>query len=521
MNPHSLVIDRFHTHLALVGRREDGPGLVREVTRTVRDLLPPLCARALGPRLGERAGVVRIDRLRLALGTSRDGVSAVAIAERLAQELARRIADALAGQGGVTPGVAMWPDHASFAAAYVAHRLGLVAAPDWAFPDFRSLTHLAPAEAAVELLAARPAILSALARLLAGRGGAARLAVALPERAATDLVDRLTATAPVPEVSEETEALAALIDALPQDAAASPGRAALTAALVFLRSGPAGPGAVPPLFALARLAVALSAVARAVSLDLGRAAQADDLAPGVLLHLPAPVRDLARAWLGAAAGDAAARSALIAALRAAPSRPASSRREVQLAASVAAGSESVGAVRVIPSQVAGLGLLLPAALRHGLPEALSPAALHLVLVTALAEKDRAAARLDPLPAALAPFDPRDGEPVFPPVPDSLRACVPEAFRSALAAVEGAPGWAGCLVHAFAAMLPGFEASSPGYLRRQFLNRPGRLAVARDRMTLLLAPLPLGILLRHAGLHGWTGRLPHARNAMLRIEVEDG
>ena len=107
------------------------------------------------------------------------------------------------------------------------------------------------------------------------------------------------------------------------------------------------------------------------------------------------------------------------------------------------------------------------------------------------------------------------------MPDSLRAAIPEKFRPALAAVEGASGWAGCLLHAFAAMLPGFEASSPGYLRSQFLARPGRLVVAPERMTLLLAPLPLGILLRHAGLHGWTGRLVQAGNVLLCIEIEDG
>jgi hypothetical protein len=521
MTIHRLLIDRFRTRLDLAGRDEDGPPLAREVGRTVRDLLPPLCARALEPRLGARPGVVRIDRLRLALGISRDGLSATALAERLAEQLARGIADALAGQGGAAPRIALWSDHASFAAAYVAHRLGLLAAPDWAFPDFRPLAHLAPAEAAVEVLAARPAILAQLTGLLAGRGGAARLAAALPEAAAADLVTRLGAAAPPSKPSEETEVLAALIGALPQDPAASPGRATLTAAMAYLGARPEDGVAVPALLALARVAVALAAAARAVRLDRGRAVEAEDLAPAALLHLPESVRGLVHVGLGPIAGDAAARSALIEGLRAATSGALSPRRDGRPAASAAAGSESTAAVRVLNSRIAGLGLLLPAALRHGLPEALSPAALHRVLVAGLAEEDRPAARLDPLPAALAPFDPRDGEPVFPPVPDSLRGAVPEPFRPALAKVEGAPGWAGCLLHAFAAMLPGFEASSPGYLRGQFLARHGRLVVAPDRMTLLLAPLPLGILLRHAGLHGWTGRLPQAGNAVLSIEIEDG
>jgi hypothetical protein len=41
------------------------------------------------------------------------------------------------------------------------------------------------------------------------------------------------------------------------------------------------------------------------------------------------------------------------------------------------------------------------------------------------------------------------------------------------------------------------------------------------MTLLLAPLPLGVVLRHAGLDGWIGPLRGRGNEVLRIEVEDG
>ena len=99
--------------------------------------------------------------------------------------------------------------------------------------------------------------------------------------------------------------------------------------------------------------------------------------------------------------------------------------------------------------------------------------------------------------------------------DHLAAMLAVGVWSALAI---RPVWLAPL--AFVAMLPGFEGSSPGYLRRQFIARPGRLVVAADRMTLLLAPLPLGVLLRHAGLHGWTGRLTQARDVLLRIEVED-
>ena len=41
------------------------------------------------------------------------------------------------------------------------------------------------------------------------------------------------------------------------------------------------------------------------------------------------------------------------------------------------------------------------------------------------------------------------------------------------------------------------------------------------MTLLVAPLPLGVVLRHAGLDGWTGPLGGPGSQVLRIEIEDG
>jgi hypothetical protein len=176
--------------------------------------------------------------------------------------------------------------------------------------------------------------------------------------------------------------------------------------------------------------------------------------------------------------------------------------------------------RSISSMLAGIGLLMPAALAYDLPGLLSSAALHRTLVAAAGPEAERMARLDPLITALAPFDPRGPAPVFPPVPESLRAAVPAALRDGEAEAEGAAGWAACVTHAFAADLAGFEASTLPYLRRQFLLRPGMLHVTDDMMTLVLDPLPLGILLRLHGPHGWTALLPHAPGTLLRIDVTE-
>jgi hypothetical protein len=266
---------------------------------------------------------------------------------------------------------------------------------------------------------------------------------------------------------------------------------------------------------LARLAVALAAIREAAPDAGGPIPLAALLAQEALATLPEPARRLALAAIAPlAAGPglpAGVATRLAGALRG--TRPASP----------GPGAPAAPAVpRPIPSRIAGLGLLLPAALAQGAAERLSPAALHRTLAAALGPEEERTARQDPLLAALVPFDPREGHPVFPPVPEGLRALVPEPHRKGLALAEGAAGWAAYLAHAFAARLTGFEASSLPYLQRQFLARPGRLLADAKGLVLALDPLPLGIVLRLCGLHGWTGELPwrdgHPR---LRIEIGEG
>jgi hypothetical protein len=517
MAEHSLAIHRFQTRLALTGLREDGPPLGREVGRAVRELLPAAAARALEPLLGSRDGVLRIDRIALTLRLGRVEISALRLADLLAREIARAVAERALGASTVPrigAGLAHWPDHDSFAAAYVAHRLGLAPAPDWAFPDFRPLAHLAPHEAALELMAARPAILAALARLV-GVAAAPALASSLPERGAALLIEQLVTGRPAELPAGAVVELAAMIASLSSRIESGPANAAIAAAAAALsaRGAPEAEG-VRQVVMLARLAVALAALRDATLAIWGRAPGATDLAPEALVHLPQPARRLAQAALAPLTQAEPVRAVLARLLDRAHRRADAADRAATRAA------EAAAAPRVIASRIAGIGLLMPAVLAHGLPERLSPAALSRTLAAALGPEAEAATRLDPLLAGLAPFDPRDPDHSFPPVPEALRAMVPETRRDGAAEGEGAAGWAACLIHSFAAGLGGFEASSLHYLRRQFLARPGTLHIAQDRLTLVLDPLPLGVLLRLSGFHGWTGRLPQAQDALLRIEVRE-
>jgi hypothetical protein len=522
MAEHSLAIDRFHTRLALAGLREDAPPLRQEVTRTVRDLLPGAAGMMLEPLLGSRGGVLRIDRIALKLRLRRDEISARRLADRLARQLAEAVAeraDACTEAPRIGAGLAFWPDHASYAASYLALRLRLAPGPEWAFPDFHALAHLAADEATLELVAAQPAILAALARLV-GVARAPALAARLAERTAAALLERLLAGPPAELTVDTAAALAAMLDGLPPDVESAPAvvavaaaTAALAARTAALAAGTAADAAaVRQAVMLARLAVALAAVRAAAHATWGRAPVAADLAPAALVHLPEPARRLARAAVAPLTGAVPARALLAGLLLPRSRRPAAPAAPAPAAAAVPS--------HTLTSHLAGIGLLLPAAVAHGLPERLTAVALNRTLAAAAGPEVDARARLDPLLAALAPFDPNAPEPVFPPVPAALRAVVPETRRDGAAEAEGAAGWAACLIHAFAAGLRGFEASSLPYLRRQFLRRPGTLHIAEGRLTLMLDPLPLGILLRLAGLHRWSGRLPQVQGAVLRIEIRE-
>ena len=517
MVEHSLAIHRFETHLALTGLAEDAPMLGQEMDRAVRDLLPEAAGRELEPVLGSREGVLRIDRIALKLRLGRGSMSALQLADLLARQIAWAVAERAEGSTAVprlAPGISFWPDHASYAAAYVALRLGLAPAPRWAFADFQALEHLAAHEAALELLAARPAILAALARQL-GAAQAAGLAARLPERAAGELIERLLHDAPAELPPDAASALVELLATVPAGSDDAPAHSTIAIAAARLASlATADAAAVRQVVLLARLAVALSAIRSAVLASWGRSPIASDLAPEALVHLPEPARLLAEAAIAPLGGSAAVQTLLGELL----GREQWSARPAGQGDAEPTGTAS--RPRSIASRLAGIGLLMPAALAHDLPDSLSPAALHRTLVAAAGSDHEAAARLDPLLAALAPFDPRGPEATFPPVPDTLRAAVPEAHRDSEAAGEGAAGWAACLTHAFAARLTGFEPSSLGYLRRQFLARPGTLHIAERQLTLVLDPLPLGILLRLTGIHGWSGRLPLAADVALRIEIRE-
>ena len=411
MVDHSLAIQSFRSRIALTGLREEAPRLGTEVSRAVREMLPEAVGRALEPLLGSREGVLRIDRIALKLRLDRGTLSAALLAELLARQIAEAVAQRATGSDATPragPGFAFWPDHASYAASYIALRLGLAPAPAWAFPDLKPLVHLAPNEAALELIVARPAILSALARHL-GPGAATTLATRLSEMTASLLVERLAAALPASLSDAALETIASMLAAMPVDPNAGPGFAVVAAAVAWLATQPAQDADnVRRVVLLAQIAATLAAIKAVAVGEWGRPPREADLRPEAYSHLPEPARRLAQAVLTPLTADAGTRAALAEVLGATSSPP--------VVADFAAPSQAAGTAvaRSISSLMAGIGLLIPAALAHDLPGLLSPAALHRTLVAAAGRDVEPMVRLDPLLAALAPFDPRGPSAIFPP-----------------------------------------------------------------------------------------------------------
>jgi len=75
-----------------------------------------------------------------------------------------------------------------------------------------------------------------------------------------------------------------------------------------------------------------------------------------------------------------------------------------------------------------------------------------------------------------------------------------------------------LLMQFARRLTGLQHSSPSYLYRQFLSRPGYLKISREAIVMQIEPTPLHILLQMAGLARWQAPLCWLDKTLL-IEVQ--
>jgi hypothetical protein len=496
-----LTLGSVEARCQFVGPAADGYAAERRLDRIAREALPDALAAAVAQRLGPRDGVIRIDRIELDLMLSREMFESSALPRLWADRIGSALATALARSEGAN--IVHFASHAEFAAAYLEHRFGVAGHPPFAFDDFAPLSHVTPEAAAVELLAARPDILAALARRGGGRGDPAWLARHLGTEPSARILDRAG-----PSAAAAGAAALALVRRL--IAHAPPGWRALpgaAAALALLLGGLAEPApdegaALAALVPLARAVAAVAHLASAVP-ELLELIEAEDSA-GALEFLalsPAQRREtgFARSLFAGRAGKrvAAAVHAGLGTRRGAepePSTPGGRRAKRRDAAPQPK----------LDSPFAGFALLLPTLRGLAIDTLLSPGQARALIIAALDPPDRMAPHAEALADLLLPL------PIEPELPLWPRAAPGDP------ASAGVEAWAARLLDAFAHRLPGLRGSSGLYLRRQFLQVSGTLELEPERLTVRLMRPPLAIVLTIAGMTGEQGPLPWRRERGLRI-----
>jgi hypothetical protein len=106
---------------------------------------------------------------------------------------------------------------------------------------------------------------------------------------------------------------------------------------------------------------------------------------------------------------------------------------------------------------------------------------------------------DPLVRLLAGDDPTEPPGALLPYPETAAAAAEELLRR------------------FAGSLPGFERSTPGYLRRELIVRPGAVELDREPIRVVLAPAPLDVMLRMLPYPLGMFRLPWTDPLTIRLE----
>ena len=511
-----ITFGKVRADCVLLGRRSDAAAVEARINEIARNRLPQAIAVALSPVLQGLGGVIRINVLSLDISLRRDALRL----DDLARLWARRIAEALGAEIGSHSGmnVAIFADHGDFAAAYLEMRFGEANHPEWAFPDFAALRYLAPGQAAVEILRTRPEYLPAIARRGALRVRPDRLA----ERLSPGQIDAvLAAHAPDLVIAAQRDEITRIILDLLLDLGFAEWRAvgAHARPLAFALSAMATDTDIAPatLLCAGRVVSALvSALSETGAPSEMAGGQPAETALARLRTAPSrtPSGGLA-AWLADAAGRAALRKILVAlsAARAATADEAGSET-----LKTPAPSRKTPDDDLVASPFAGVALCLGTIRRLDLHTVLSPQALHAAAVALVDPKLQPLARTDPALARLFPADPHLPFPEWPALGPHLPDGLSQDQRDAIGAATGAESWALLVLARFALSLPGFGASSAGYMRRQFLHIGGVLHWMPGSVEITLDPIPLGIVLSMAGATGWQGTVPWLGNRDLTIRI---
>lgn len=515
MENHELAIGTMKTACRVAAWPQAVAPLRARLERSIAGPLPALIAKAAEPVLDGREGVIRIRSLKLDLAHHGEWDE-----RTLASLIASKLAAALAGMlDRPADAVRFWPDHDTYMAGFIEHKLGFAHEPDWAFPEFAPLRLLAPEHAAAEVLKARPSVLPVLAANGRRVGNAQRVATRLGADTAADLVN---AFLHMPDVSAGADpadladpGLPGILHKLGGTQNASIHQQILM--LILEMSLQADKRAMPQLITAAIIGAAIAALRadKAFSAVHGRSPSA------AIAELPAAALPLPAAIAGLLKRTAAKQSAPPILDRLFELAAGETKRDPAFASRKKGKSPNrMERLQTIHSPFAGFALLLPGIVRLGMHRHLSKNGLRQTVLAVAEAEMRERLYHDELFETLFPDD-DEPEPSFPPVPGAMVAMLAPESRNLVSGREGADGWADLLLAGFASRLPGLRASSRGYLIRQFLAIEGKAEIAKDAIVMTLDGPPLAIVLKMAGLSGEQMPIPFLGNRLLVLKLGGG
>lgn len=176
-------------------------------------------------------------------------------------------------------------------------------------------------------------------------------------------------------------------------------------------------------------------------------------------------------------------------------------------------------IREFSSAVAGFTLLLMTLKDLNIPKRLSMGQIQFCLMQLMDEKFRRIYQLDPLWDTMFPgSDPKLPLETWHPVEEVfMKRLDPQQKNTALGLSES-EAWSYLIYKSFANRLPGMGESSANYLCHQFFQRSGHVYISNKEIIVSLVAIPLGVVLRMSGFHGWQGMVPWLEERELNIEI---
>jgi len=476
------VVPREHPAAGDLRSRAD-----RVLRERVVEALPPIVEAALSG-----SSVCLVERLNVDFAFAADSLDDDALAQLWSREIARGLANAIRKGENVI----QFPNRASFIAQYVTDVAAGRANGRWYYAPFASLAALPSASAIREAIIREPVIAFEVIAELARTKRLRTVINALSDRGACEVWETAF---PDGDVADPSPSLVEMLlsvweETVHHGLTPLPDRGAI--ARVALRLAAAViEGASTPVNA-AELRTHIEALL-AFATILDSSAEPWSLVESIIDG------DAAMAVIRAAASDRITDLATLRFLtRLAVTRAdlvtcaASTVRGSFVAPSLASTPRVVVGNDIVASRFAALSLLLTPLIDLGLFAADDEAALRVLLAARCAGRNHARDVFSD-PVALL-FAGRDA---------TMRLDHSRHFDAGLRDVitprldRRVARAAHAVMRSFAARLPGFARSSPAHLRENFLAGEGAIRFDREHIDVYLPPLPLGLVVRIAGMHG--------------------